>query len=103
MARKLDGLMERKALLMARCDAVRVELIMEAQDLHRRTRWIDTTYQVVQAVAPKLKFLTPLAGLLLARNFSGGSRALGVAQTLWQTGRQVLPFIRGLRAGQGLG
>ena len=101
MARKLDALIERKALLVSRCDASRVEFIMEAQDLHRRTRWIDTGYQVVQAVAPTLKLLTPLAGLLIARNFSGGPRFLGVAQTLWQAGRQVLPFLRGLRAGQG--
>ena len=103
MAGKLAELAGRKALIVARCDASRVEFVLEAQEFHRRTRWIDTAYQVVQAVAPKLKFFTPLAGLLLARNLSGGPRMLGVAQTLWQVGRQALPFIRGLRTGQGLG
>lgn len=101
MAGKLEHLEERKARLVARCDATRVEFIMGAQDLHRRTRWMDTSYQVVQMVAPKLKLLSPLVGLFLASNLSRGPKVFGMVQSAWKVGRQILPFIRGIRMGQG--
>lgn len=101
MARKLDSLAERKAQLIARCDATRLEFILESQVLHRRTRWIDTGYQVARAVAPHVKLLSPIAGLLLAGNLSRAPRLFGAIQSAWQLGRQVMPFVRGFRAGQG--
>jgi hypothetical protein len=101
VAGKLENLEERKARLVARCDATRVEFIMGAQDLHRRTRWMDTTYQVVHSLAPKLKLLSPLIGLVLAGNLSRGPRVFGMVQSAWKIGQQIMPFVRGIRMGQG--
>jgi len=101
VAGKLVNLEERKARLVAQCDATRVELIMGAQDLHRRTRWVDTSYQVVQSVAPKLKLLSPLIGLVLASNLSRGPKVFSMLQSAWKIGRQIMPFVRGIRVGQG--
>jgi hypothetical protein len=101
VAGKLENLEARKARLVARCDATRVEFIMGAQDLHRRTRWVDTSYQVVQSVAPKLKLLSPLIGLVLAGNLSRGPRVLSMAQGAWRIGLQIIPLVRGIWLGRG--
>ncbi|MDX6766135.1 MAG: hypothetical protein SFU85_05045 [Candidatus Methylacidiphilales bacterium] len=99
MAGKLSGLAERKALLVAQCDAARVEFVLEAQVLRRQTRWVETGYQVARFIGPKLKLLSPLLGVWAAGTISRGPRILQVAHSLWGMGRQALPYLRGLRAG----
>lgn len=95
------ALLERKAALVARCEAERVALAEEAGEFRYRVRWIELGWDTGRVVLPRLKFLAPVLGLVLARNLPRGARVIGVLQTAWQLGRRLVPMLSGWRAALG--
>jgi hypothetical protein len=96
--RTLKSLAERKADLVSRCEAERTVFLGEVDDFRHRTRWIDAGWRFGVAVAPKLRLLAPVAGLLLARNLPQSTRLLGRVGAIWQIAQRIVPAIAGVRA-----
>lgn len=93
-----QALAQRKATLIRRCEAERIDLATDAAVFRHRARWIELGWDLGRTMLPHMKLLAPVLGFLAARNLPQGMRALGSLHSLWQLGQRALPFLSGFRA-----
>lgn len=86
-------LVHQKKALVNRCEAERLALKDAVEEFRDRTHWVEVAADKTMEWWPRLKWGTPVLGLLAARYLPQGLKWLGILKMAWLWGQKFRPML----------